>query len=148
MKYHRGISGSCFAKLESRGWGSHGDGSGSHEDLQPANAVWEGLDHVSIESIGLGHPPNDSWGREMGPLISGKSRLGTSIILLKEEILHHLHQLIGSLSHYVQGFSHRRWCRISSINSRYLGWRFQSTSSMLVKLMVWGPVVWDSIGVN
>ena len=31
-----------------------------------------------------------------------------------EEILH---QLIGSLSHYLQGFVHPRWCRISSINS-------------------------------
>ena len=37
-------------------------------------------------------------------------------ILLMEEILHHL---IGtsSLSHYLQGFIHPRWCRISSINS-------------------------------
>ena len=35
-------------------------------------------------------------------------------ILLMEEILH---QLIGSLSHYLQGFIHPRWCRISSINS-------------------------------
>ena len=25
--------------------------------------------------------------------------------------------LIGSLSHYLQGFIHPRWCRISSINS-------------------------------
>jgi len=33
---------------------------------------------------------------------------------LMEEILH---QLIGSLSHYLQGFIHPRWCRISSINS-------------------------------
>ena len=31
-----------------------------------------------------------------------------------EEILH---QLIGSLSHYLQGLIHSRWCRISSINS-------------------------------
>ena len=31
-----------------------------------------------------------------------------------EEILH---QLIGSLSHYLQAFIHPRWCRISSINS-------------------------------
>ena len=31
-----------------------------------------------------------------------------------EEILH---QLIGSLSHYLPGFIHPRWCRISSINS-------------------------------
>ncbi len=35
-------------------------------------------------------------------------------LLLMEEILH---QLIGSLSHYLQGFLHPRWCRISSINS-------------------------------
>ena len=28
-----------------------------------------------------------------------------------------LHQLIGSLSHYSQGFIHPKWCRISSINS-------------------------------
>ena len=28
-----------------------------------------------------------------------------------------LHQLIGSFSHYLQGFIHPRWCRISSINS-------------------------------
>ena len=34
-------------------------------------------------------------------------------ILLMEEILH---QLICSLSHYLQGFMHPRWYRISSIN--------------------------------
>jgi len=34
--------------------------------------------------------------------------------LLVEEILH---QLIGSLSRYLHGFIHLRWCRISSINS-------------------------------
>ena len=28
-----------------------------------------------------------------------------------------LHQLIGSLSHYLRGFTHPRWCRISAINS-------------------------------
>ena len=33
-----------------------------------------------------------------------------------EEILH---QLIGSLSHYLQGFIHTRRCRISSINSMF-----------------------------
>ena len=37
------------------------------------------------------------------------------MILLMVEILH---QLIGSLSHYLHGFIHPRWCRISSINSR------------------------------
>ena len=31
-----------------------------------------------------------------------------------------LHQLIGSLSHYLQGFIHPRWCRISAINSRVI----------------------------
>ena len=36
------------------------------------------------------------------------------ITLLTEEILH---LLIGSLSQYLQGFLHPRWCRISSINS-------------------------------
>ena len=35
-------------------------------------------------------------------------------ILLMDKILH---QLIGSLSHYLQGFIHTRQCRISSINS-------------------------------
>ncbi len=38
-----------------------------------------------------------------------------TLILLMAEILH---QLIGSLSHYLQGFIHPRWCRISAINSR------------------------------
>ena len=36
------------------------------------------------------------------------------LLLFKAEILH---QLIGSLSHYSQGFVHPRWCRISFINS-------------------------------
>ena len=36
------------------------------------------------------------------------------VILLMEEILH---QLIWQISHYLQGFIHSRWCRISSINS-------------------------------
>ena len=38
----------------------------------------------------------------------------TSKLLLMEEILH---QLILSLSHYLQAFIHPRWSRISSINS-------------------------------
>ncbi len=36
-----------------------------------------------------------------------------AILLLMAEILH---QLIGSLSHYLQGSIHPRWCRISAIN--------------------------------
>ena len=35
-------------------------------------------------------------------------------ILLMEQFLH---QLIDSLSHYLLGFIHPRWCRISSINN-------------------------------
>ena len=38
----------------------------------------------------------------------------TLVLRLMEEILH---QLIGSLSHYLQGFIHLWWCRISAINS-------------------------------
>ena len=47
-----------------------------------------------------------------------------------EEILH---QLIGSLSHYLQGFIHPRWCRISSINSssgRFVWTKFLSWQSL------------------
>ena len=36
------------------------------------------------------------------------------MIVMMEEIMDHL---IGSSSHYLQGFLHPRWCRISSINS-------------------------------
>ena len=37
-------------------------------------------------------------------------RFDLHIILMMEEILH---QLVGSLSHHLQGFTNRRWCRIS-----------------------------------
>ncbi len=40
---------------------------------------------------------------------------GSSVLLLTAEILH---QLMDSLSHYLQGFIHPRWCRISAINSK------------------------------
>ena len=36
------------------------------------------------------------------------------LILLMADILH---QLVGGLSHYLHGFIHLRWCRISAINS-------------------------------
>ena len=48
------------------------------------------------------------------PLYSYGHSVWNKDILLMEEILH---QLIGSLSHYLKGFAHSRWCRISSINS-------------------------------
>ena len=52
-------------------------------------------------------------------------------LLLMEEILH---ELIGSLSHYFQGFIHPRWCRISSINSIIWkkGTTLSSTSSWCI----------------
>ena len=53
-------------------------------------------------------------GAMLGCLVGGKSYQLTVYVLLMEEILH---QLICSLSHYLQGFIHPRWCRISSINS-------------------------------
>ena len=56
-----------------------------------------------------------------------------SHILLMEEILH---QLISGLSHYLQGFIHPRWCRISSINSMSHLWRFMGTS---------GSLIWDTM---
>ena len=39
-------------------------------------------------------------------------------ILLMEEILEKVE--VGSLSHYLQGFIHPRWCRISSINRMFV----------------------------
>ena len=40
----------------------------------------------------------------------------TVVVLLMAEILH---QLIGSLSRYLQCFIHPRWCRISSHQEQY-----------------------------
>ena len=45
-------------------------------------------------------------------------KINKSVILLMEEILHHL---MWRISHCLQGFIHSRWCRISSINSRENG---------------------------
>ena len=55
-------------------------------------------------------------GAMLGCLVGGKSYQHTVYVLLMEEILH---QLICSLSHYLQGFILPRWCRISSINSMF-----------------------------
>ena len=48
-----------------------------------------------------------------GPSAFGKIWVPNKLLLMAET----LHLLIGSLSHYLQGFVHPRWCRISSINS-------------------------------
>ena len=61
------------------------------------------------------------------PHAAGKDFLRGSnafYILLMEEILH---QLISILSHYLQGFTHPRWCSISSINS--IAWHFSVFSA-------------------
>ena len=50
-----------------------------------------------------------------------------------------LHQLIGSLSHYLQGFLHARWCRISAINNSRSGNSRSSSSSN--SSMVWIPEI-------
>ena len=55
------------------------------------------------------------------------------VIRLTEALLH---QLIGSLSHYLQGISHPSWCRISSINCTYVwvqsyGWIHVSTTRLM-----------------
>ena len=57
-----------------------------------------------------------------------KLSLGSGLILVMEEILH---QLIGSLFQYLQGFIHPRWSRISSINSRYTSWLIDTPASFL-----------------
>ena len=56
-----------------------------------------------------------------------------------------LHQLIGRLSHYLQGVVYTGWCRISSINSRDADF-IQKTSAFLFtipglcQLVPWPPV--------
>ena len=55
-------------------------------------------------------------------------------LVLMAEILH---QLIGSLSHYLQGFIHPRWCRISSINTiTSCIWSFRSSRWEQLQRMV------------
>ena len=58
---------------------------------------------------------------DLFPTAFGIFKMYTSILLLMEEILH---QLIWWISHYLQGFIHPRWCRISSINSITLQWQY------------------------
>ena len=58
-------------------------------------------------------------------LQAGEIQDFTKVILLMEEILH---QSIGSLPYYLQGFIHPRWCRISSINSLSFEWCLNTLS--------------------
>ena len=73
-----------------------------------------------------------------GPKEAGKDgknsrKTSGSIILLMEEILH---QLIGSLSHYLQGFIHPRWCRISAINSIIMKYLISVSISISLEVLV------------
>ena len=60
---------------------------------------------------------HDKWGSDRCGRVDGvlvALQYSWCGVLLMEEFLH---QLIGGLSHYLKGFIHPRWCRISSINS-------------------------------
>ena len=57
--------------------------------------------------------PNHNFLRSKKQLHETRPNWVVTGILLMEEILH---QLIGNLSHYLQGFIDPRWCRISCIN--------------------------------
>ena len=70
----------------------------AEDGLHPAEKITENGDQEKVVPRGV-------W-------LSGKGR-----ILLMEEILH---QLIGSLSHHLDGFIHPKSCRISSINSSFI----------------------------
>ena len=65
------------------------------------------------------------------------------IILLMEEIPH---QLLGSLSHYLQGFIHSRWCRMSSINSiNYICNMHIPRNQMMFVVLIGKGLVWGEL---
>ena len=80
--------------------------------------------HLRVPTVAIGfrnawprypHPLDMAYGTGWMPsFLLLELKQNKEDILLMEEILHHL---ICSLSHYLQGFIHPRWCRISSINS-------------------------------
>ena len=89
-----------------------------------SKGIWTTRDHQCDLQILLVHPGRLTEGTYKSPMKRKENDLNQTS---RVEILH---QLIGSLSHYLQGFIHPRWCRISSINSRdhhvisrYFWWR-------------------------
>ena len=66
-----------------------------------------------------------------------KQSPASKVILLMEEILH---QMIGSLSPYtyLQGFTHPRWCRISSINRKEKPSVQTATTVATKAILSWG----------
>ncbi len=65
------------------------------------------------------HPlmTTNSWNLKNCSLGKGKKKQGLNTELLFMEEIRRSPVEVGSLSHYLQGFIHPRWCRISSINS-------------------------------
>ena len=86
----------------------------------PRGCIKTGSKRVFSSGIGGGWDARDGSGDESCDLLF----LGApqdvvqidKVILLMDEILH---QLIWKITNYLQGVIHPRWCRISSINSRY-----------------------------
>ena len=83
---------------------------------------------------------------------SSQTHASPVLILFMEEILH---QLIGSLSHFSQGFIHPKWCRILSINSmiqkpilKFLHmwvWPFYRPKPRLFWFAQWRPVPFPAL---
>ena len=67
-------------------------------------------DETIANEVGSWKPPFMCWSEDVDPKF-----LCWSATVDGSEI--RLTSLMGSLSHYLQGFIHPRWCRISSINS-------------------------------
>ena len=65
------------------------------------------------------------------------------VILLMAEILH---QLIGGLSHYLHGFIHLRWCRISAINSTTETMLFFCKGVVFFQQRTWNLKVLGNLG--
>ena len=81
---------------------------------------FRGSTHVLVEKWRVGwcfqkgfYVHSENWGNDPTWLMVFQMGWNHQLLLMAEI----LHQLIGSLSHYLQGFIHHRWCRISSINS-------------------------------
>ena len=92
----------------------------SKTSLRHVAAFWHGNETNKKQRVStLSHRTNECWKMN---------------ILLMAEILH---QLIGRLSHYLQGFIHPRWCRISAINSISLwGSQTQTITSQVSSVLV------------
>ena len=73
--------------------------------------------------------PKLPWSRSS---FKASNRFRHNVLLCMEEILH---QLIDGLSHYLYGFIHPRWCRISSIHSITVSWVLSLVSLSWIIIM-------------